>query len=721
MKGLIRAGVLLLVSLSAARLAAQPYDGYAVFTRNGGMYFQAGSTTAAQPGDAGTWEFWVKLTAPLQSGDYPSFVGKGYVTSYWIGATYVSSTQARLRSYTRGVSSVYDAGTIPVGAWTHVAVTTDGVTRMHYINGVLSGTTPDSGPPTPSANPLEIGNDADWPNHQPAAQIDEVRVWTVARTATQIRSTMFAPVTRQLPGLLSVFHLDGDAADSIGSADATGVGATAFGTTNTGTRTLFVPVVLKNQYSSEITFTNRGTTTANVSVQYAANSGGGSGTAAAFALPPGRQRVEVDAIGFLISQGLSIDTTGTALGTLRVTFTGLSSNDAASVTVRTATDTTNPVGRAGLSYAGIPVEKTFGSAVYLPALRFGASTVRTNLAVQNAGSAADGSVTLRVTLYDQAGGTFGVLPDITLPSGGFHQYSSGDMGFPEGFFGAAKVEPVSGTAHFYTYAVQNDQVNSDGSFILAVDPATATRSTVTVPSVVEAGTYRTELTVTNVGSTDRSVVATLLCSGCPPGAATGFVVPAKGQHFLDDFISIIRSGYPSIPDPLGVGVVTISESGGGTEDTQDVVAVARTSSVVAGQGAFGVAYPAVRAAQGAPYTAWISAARQNTTNRTNLAFVNLGDLDSSTINIHLDIYDGNTGTLAQSVDDPQLAGIPAGGFVQINAFLSTYAPDVTNAYVKITRAAGVNGFAAYGVVNDGAVPGARTGDGAYVAMEVPYR
>jgi hypothetical protein len=243
---------------------------------------------------------------------------------------------------------------------------------------------------------------------------------------------------------------------------------------------------------------------------------------------------------------------------------------------------------------------------------------------------------------------------------------------------------------------------------------------VTVPSIVEAGTFRSELTITNVGDTDRSVVATLLCPVCPPEAAAGFVVPAKGQFFFQDFIGTLRNGGVALPSPLGVGVVTISEEGG-TENTQDVVAVARTSSVVAGQGAFGVAYPAVRAAQGAPYTAWISMARQNATNRTNLAFVNLGDLDSSPINLHLDIYDGNTGTLAQSVDDPRLAGIPAGGFVQINAFLSTFAPDISHGYVKVTRSVGVNGFVAYGVVNDGGNPGERTGDGAYVAMEVPYR
>jgi Concanavalin A-like lectin/glucanases superfamily len=712
---------LLPVLFAVPAAVSQPFDGYATFTRNGGMYFQASSTSAGQPVDQGTWEFWVKLTAPLQSGDFPSFVGKGYTTSYWIGGAYIAGGEAVLRSYTHGTSSVYDAGTIPVGVWTHVAVTTDGTTRRHYINGTLVGSTADSGPPTPSTNALRIGSDANW-NFQPAAQLDEVRIWTVARTQNQIRSTMAAPLTPPATALLAAYHLDGSGADATGLASAAGVGATAFGTTNTGTRTFFVPVVLKNQYSSEITFTNRGTTTATVSMQYTATSGGGSGTATSFTLAPGRQRVEADAIDFLSLQGLPIDATGTRLGTLRVAFTGLSANDAAAVTVRTATDTTNPVGRAGLSYAGVPVEKTFASTVYLPSLAFSTSGVRTNLALQNAGAAADGNVTLRVTIYNPTGGTFGILPDVTLAPGGFRQFSSADMGLYENYSGGAKVETVGGTARFYAYAVQNDQINSDGSFILPVDPANATRSTVTIPSVVEAGAFRTELTIYNTGDLTRNVVASLLCPSCPTPAGIGFAVPAKGVVYFQDFIATCRASAfgGSLANPLGVAVVTLNELDA-SMNVQDLVAVARTSSTVPGQGKFGVAYPALRAAQGAPYVTWISAAQQNATNRTNLAVVNLGDLDSGAISVHVDVYDGTTGTLAASVDDPRLAGIPAGGFVQINAFLSAFAPGITNAYVRITRTSGVNAYAAYGVVNDGGNPGERTGDGAYTAMDVPYR
>ena len=43
---------------------------------------------------------------------------------------------------------------------------------------------------------------------------------------------------------------------------------------------------------------------------------------------------------------------------------------------------------------------------------------------------------------------------------------------------------------------------------------------------------------------------------------------------------------------------------------------------------------------------------------------------------------------------------------------------VTNGYFRVTRQTGNNPFIVYGVVNDGASPGQRSGDGAFVAMNV---
>jgi len=53
--------------------------------------------------------------------------------------------------------------------------------------------------------------------------------------------------------------------------------------------------------------------------------------------------------------------------------------------------------------------------------------------------------------------------------------------------------------------------------------------------------------------------------------------------------------------------------------------------------------------------------------------------------------------------------------VQVGAVLSQISPGAPNAYAKVTQTSGANPFFAYGVVNDGASPGQRSGDGAFQA------
>ncbi len=63
--------------------------------------------------------------------------------------------------------------------------------------------------------------------------------------------------------------------------------------------------------------------------------------------------------------------------------------------------------------------------------------------------------------------------------------------------------------------------------------------------------------------------------------------------------------------------------------------------------------------------------------------------------------------------------MPANGFTQINAIFATLAPSVASGYALVTRTSGNNPFITYGVVNDGGVPGQRSGDGAFVEATLP--
>ena len=56
----------------------------------------------------------------------------------------------------------------------------------------------------------------------------------------------------------------------------------------------------------------------------------------------------------------------------------------------------------------------------------------------------------------------------------------------------------------------------------------------------------------------------------------------------------------------------------------------------------------------------------------------------------------------------------------MGSILDQHAPGTTHGYAHVTRTAGKNPFIAYAVVNDGAQPGERTGDGAFLLDAAGY-
>lgn len=112
---------------------------------------------------------------------------------------------------------------------------------------------------------------------------------------------------------------------------------------------------------------------------------------------------------------------------------------------------------------------------------------------------------------------------------------------------------------------------------------------------------------------------------------------------------------------------------------------------------------------------WLYGLRQDSQNRTNVALVNVADADTSTSQLQIQIFDGSTGALVATANDSNTT-VPAGAFRQINSILSTYAPGTTQGYARITEVSGNNTNIVYAVVNDGAQPGQRSGDGAVIPM-----
>jgi hypothetical protein len=384
------------------------------------------------------------------------------------------------------------------------------------------------------------------------------------------------------------------------------------------------------------------------------------------------------------------------------------------VAVNVRTTTAEPKGRAGLAYPAVPVWQAMAGPAYICGLRQNA-TDRSNVAVQNAGAATDGDIPLRLTVYsgDPAAPFSKPLPDVKLTPGGFKQFDS--VLFSSGIAlanGYVRVERVSGTAPYYAYAVINDQANSDGSFIPPL-PANANDQGVflTLPVVLETGSFSSEVALANLSTAHKTLRFSYVADPIQtPNRTANFTIelgPGE-QSILPNFVQYLRDrGIQGVggAGSAYVGPLTAKLE---TGDSREIFLGARTSTPGDG-GRYGVFYVAV------PFfpsfnSAWLYGLEQNSENRSNLAIVNTGETVPSVFDI--DIFDGETGTKVKTVEG---FTVSVQGWRQIDAILAQYAPGTRQGYARVRRTSDFNFFIAYTVINDGAQPGERTGDGAFIS------
>jgi hypothetical protein len=165
-------------------------------------------TSSLSGGTKVTVEAWVKPT---------SLSGLGCIVgNYNTGA---SALQVLLR---RGNNQYYEfwvgtggtwyqtnsVATPTLNVWQHVAASWDGTVASVYVNGVLSGTTtpPMSTLGNASGSPMWIGGNTI--NESFAGEIDEVRIWNIVRTESQIQSYMNCQVPTATPGLLAGYNFN---------------------------------------------------------------------------------------------------------------------------------------------------------------------------------------------------------------------------------------------------------------------------------------------------------------------------------------------------------------------------------------------------------------------------------------------------------------------------------------------------------------------------------
>ena len=157
---------------------------------------------------------------------------------------------------------------------------------------------------------------------------------------------------------------------------------------------------------------------------------------------------------------------------------------------------------------------------------------------------------------------------------------------------------------------------------------------------------------------------------------------------------------------LGALFVTAKEG-----DLSGVVIGARTSSE-GGGGQYGVFYNAVPEGEGFAKEAWVEGLQQNEENRSNLALVNTGEVNDSPSVFHLEIYNGETGMLEETV---VTKAIPARGWHQIDGILMRAGPgDQAGVHPDREDVGGEPVSGLRGGQRRRGAPGERSGDGAYL-------
>lgn len=127
--------------------------------------------------------------------------------------------------------SINTTTTLADNLWHHVAATFDGSTRKIYVDGVLKGQDSPSGHNVPNTANFRIGstNLGEYFN----GNIDEVRIWNVARSAADILSAMNSTLIGNEAGLVAYYNFDEGVAAGSNSGITTVIDKTSFG--NNGT------------------------------------------------------------------------------------------------------------------------------------------------------------------------------------------------------------------------------------------------------------------------------------------------------------------------------------------------------------------------------------------------------------------------------------------------------------------------------------------------------
>jgi Concanavalin A-like lectin/glucanases superfamily/Secretion system C-terminal sorting domain len=196
--------VLLSIAFSSRTLLAQ-FEGQALQFDGIDDYVSFGNPTVFDVDTAVTYEAWIRPdTTP------------GFIFNKWVNfqedkqLTYSGDKVTfYIHNVFSGVSLV-SASSVPMHQYTHVAATYDGSMAKLYINGVFDTSKSVGNPVSNSSGVLYLAHNPDRFDVQSAFMgvIDEFRIWSTARTESEIQSTMNQTLNGNEPGLIGYWNFN---------------------------------------------------------------------------------------------------------------------------------------------------------------------------------------------------------------------------------------------------------------------------------------------------------------------------------------------------------------------------------------------------------------------------------------------------------------------------------------------------------------------------------
>ncbi|HEY4205856.1 MAG TPA: LamG domain-containing protein [Puia sp.] len=108
----------------------------------------------------------------------------------------------------------------PTAKWFHVALVKSGATATFYLNGVPSGTSDIAYSVSTAGSFFTIGQQFSPFNELFGGSLDEIRVWNIARTATEISHGMYGPIAPSTTGLVADYNLNEGTANTVNNTTA---------------------------------------------------------------------------------------------------------------------------------------------------------------------------------------------------------------------------------------------------------------------------------------------------------------------------------------------------------------------------------------------------------------------------------------------------------------------------------------------------------------------